>query len=101
MRVHTVADLRVPRVPLEPHDVADLLRELFATIDRALADPAFDQAERMRLLSNATIPLAQVLLSGGTHRSVVVQHAAELLESQFLPRVLADSPRLAALFLDS
>ena len=96
----TVADLYVPRNVLPPSRIAPLRDGLLALVRQSLADPRTPPSFRLNVLALAVLPLAQILLGAGTHRSVVIGHAAELLESMFLRDALRDSPELLAWFAD-
>ena len=96
----TVHDLYVPRNKLPPARLAPIRDELLALVRETLADPRRTTSFRLNFLALAVLPLAQILLGAGTHRSVVIGHAAELLESMFLRDALRDSPELLAWFAD-
>lgn len=96
----TVADLYVPKNVLPPSRLAPMRDALLALVRDALANPRTPPSFRLNVLALAVLPLAQILLGSGTHRSVVVGHAAELLESMFLRDALRDSPELLAWFAD-
>ena len=92
----TVHDLYVPKNKLPPSRLAPMRDGLLALVRQSLADPRTPASFRLNVLALAVLPLAQILLGAGTHRSVVVGHAAELLESMFLRDALRDSPELLA-----
>ena len=96
----TVADLYVPKNVLPPARLAPMRDGLLTLVRQSLADPRTPPAFRLNVLALAVLPLAQILLGAGTHRSVVIGHAAELLEGMFLRDALADTPELLAWFAD-
>lgn len=54
--------------------------------------------QRLRLLSCGVVALANVLVLLGTHPDAATEHAAELIEANFLPVALRDAPELLPLF---
>ncbi len=55
-------------------------------------------AQRLRLLSRGVGALANVLMLLGTSPDVATEHAAELIEVNFVPLALRDAPGLLPLF---
>ena len=67
-----------------------------AAMIRALADGG--KGDKMRVLAQAVLPIAQVQIMLGTHPVAAIEHAAEILEANYLPAVLAETPALLAWF---
>lgn len=54
--------------------------------------------QRLRLLSLGIVGLAKVMVMLGTHPDAATEHAAELVEANYLPHALRDAPELLPLF---
>jgi hypothetical protein len=92
-----LSELCMPAQPLPVHKLAAARNQMFALLRASMADPYNSQADKVTLLSAAVVPLAQLLLASGTHRESVIEHAAELLECNFVPDA---APGLALLFAE-
>ena len=108
LQFRTPADLRVPtdaqlaQIPREQWSAAQqqLLATLRAFIGRADGSNTgkATQQQKLHLLGLAVLPLAQTMICLGVPFAIAVEHATELLESNFLLDALDDTSGLATWF---
>jgi hypothetical protein len=73
-------------------------QKLLSTVREFVEHPRSTQAARLQMLAHAVLPLAQVQILMGLHPDTAVEHATEILEANFLPAALRDTPELLEWF---